>query len=99
MYLYLTNPPRPFTAHCHVVTTQRLLLQHRPCATEKECLTWRYWNGTVADEFATALARRFRTYKVHQMFHIALSFEVALLEKNGRLCANVVLFDAFDRCK
>lgn len=41
-----------------------MVLQHRPCATDKDCKLWRYWNSSTADAFAAALATTFQGYRV-----------------------------------
>jgi len=53
---------------------QRLVLQHRPCTSDKECASWRYWNTSVADSFAAALSKRFKNQKVCYFLFCSFSF-------------------------
>lgn len=48
----------------HILSIQRLMLQHRLGVTEKDQASWRYWNASVADSFSAALTKRFKSFKV-----------------------------------
>lgn len=44
---------------------QAVVLQHRPCNTDKECTLWRHWNSSVADSFEAAIRVHYPKYKVN----------------------------------
>jgi hypothetical protein len=41
-----------------------VVLQHRPCSSDKDCALWRYWNSSVADSFAEMLGAHFLAHRV-----------------------------------
>jgi hypothetical protein len=59
-----TLPNYAVSITLHNCCVQRVVVQHRPCTTDKDCASWRYWNSSVADSFVHALSGEFRSFQV-----------------------------------